>query len=83
MIELDIEHSQVPSVQPRHEAPLRLRPPQRSRVAGAQNTNTIKNTKQTRIIQNTRPPLVYFPSLLMLIIDIHWSNNNNSNYIIQ
>jgi hypothetical protein len=54
MIELDIEHSQVPSVQPRHEAPSRLRPPQRSRVAGAKkykhntkyNTNTY-NTKYT------------------------------------
>jgi hypothetical protein len=54
MIELDIEHSQVPSVPPRHEAPSRLRPPQRSRVAGAKkynyntkyNTNTC-NTKYT------------------------------------
>jgi hypothetical protein len=54
MIELDIEHSQVPSVQPRHEAPSRLRPPQRSRVAGAKkykystkyNTNT-HNAKYT------------------------------------
>jgi hypothetical protein len=63
MIELDIEHSQVPSVQPRHEAPSRLRPPQWSRVAGAKNTNKIQNTIQIRIIQNTRPPLVYFPSL--------------------
>jgi hypothetical protein len=54
MIELDIEHSQVPSVQPRHEAPSRLRPPQRSWVAGAKkykyntkyNTNKY-NTKYT------------------------------------
>jgi hypothetical protein len=54
MIELDVEHSQLPSVQPRHEAPSRLRPPQRSRVAGAKkhkyntkyNTNTY-NTKYT------------------------------------
>jgi hypothetical protein len=55
MIELDIEHSQVPSVQPRHEAPSRLRPPQRSRVAAGvkkykynkkYNTNTY-NTKYT------------------------------------
>jgi hypothetical protein len=46
----------VPSVQPRHEAPSRLRPPQRSRVAGAKkykyNTKYNTNTYNT----NYKPP---------------------------
>jgi hypothetical protein len=66
MIELDIEHSQVPSVQPRHEAPSRLRPPQRSRVAGAKKDQY--NTKYNTNMYNTKytPPsgVFSFPGFL-------------------
>jgi hypothetical protein len=64
MIELDIEHTQVPSVQPRHEAPSRLRPPQRSRVAGAKNYNyNTKYNTNTYITKYTPPSGVFsFPA---------------------
>jgi hypothetical protein len=66
MIELDIEHSQVPSVQPRHEAPSRLRPPQRSRVAGAQKYKY--NTKYNTNTYNTK----YTPPSGVLCIFLPW-----------
>jgi hypothetical protein len=67
MIELDIEHSQVPSVQPR-----RLRPPQRSRVAGAQkykyNKKYNTNTYQGRKIPQRGACILYYTYLYCICI---------------
>jgi hypothetical protein len=68
MIELGIEHSQVPSVRPRHEAPSRLRPPQRSRVAGVkkQKYNTKYNTNTYDIKYTPPSGVLSFPGLYAL-----------------